>query len=75
MFRNILTPLTSKFPFPTTSVDIPEPLPENEEEEGEQAPEDFERDARIEEMRIVLEDIKSTPVDDVFRKYQVSYFG
>lgn len=71
MFRNLLTPLTSKFPFPNSTADVPEPIVEDES----QSPEDFERDARIEEMRIVLEDLKTIGPDDVFRKYQVRVSG
>ena len=69
MFRNLLTPLTSKFPALNSTPDVPEPIAEEA-----QAPEDFERDARVEEMRLVLEDMKTVSPDDIFRKYQVGTF-
>lgn len=65
MFRNILTPLAARFPFPAAAPEAPEA------EDDVQAPEDFERDARIEEMRFMLEDIKSVAIDDIPRKMQV----
>ncbi|KAG8823617.1 hypothetical protein FRC17_009281 [Serendipita sp. 399] len=68
MFRNLLTPLTSKFVFPNATVEPQEAI----QEEQEQSPEDFVRDARIEEMRIVLEDIKTTSIEDGFRIFQVT---
>ncbi|KAG8759860.1 hypothetical protein FRC14_004821 [Serendipita sp. 396] len=68
MFRNLLTPLTSKFVFPNATVEPQEAI----QEEEEQSPEDFVRDARIEEMRIVLEDIKTTSIEDGFRIFQVT---
>jgi hypothetical protein len=66
MFRNLLTPLTSKFPALNSTPDVPESIAE-----AAIAPEDVERDARIEEMRLVLEDMKTVSPDDIFRKYQV----
>lgn len=73
MFRNLFTPLASKFPVLNSSTpDVPEQI---EEESTGQAPEDFERDARIEEMRVVLEDMKTIAPDDIFRKYQASQYN
>jgi len=70
MFRNLLTPLTSKFPFQLNGLDTAE-LPAPIEEEP--SPEDFDRDARIEEMRIVLEEMKKVELDleDITQKLQV----
>ena len=68
MFRNLLTPLTSKFTFPTTTLDNQETI----EEEPLVSPEDVVCDARKEEMRVVLEDVKTVPVGDLSRLFQVS---
>jgi hypothetical protein len=70
MFRNLLTPLTSKFPFQLNTLDTAEPIAPIEEEPS---PEDFDRDARIEEMRIVLEEMKKVELDleDITQKLQV----
>lgn len=64
MFRNLLTPLTARF-------QVPAALQDNLEDVDEQTPEDFERDARVEEMRFALDDIKSIALDDILRKVQV----
>jgi hypothetical protein len=70
MFRNILTPLTSKFAFQLNALDTTEIAPIEEEP----SPEDFDRDARIEEMRIVLEEMKKVELDlgDITQKLQVN---
>lgn len=70
MFRNILTPLTSKFPFQLPGLENAEPIAPIIEEED--FPEDFVKDARIEEMRLVLEDMKTVDLDDITRKFQVN---
>lgn len=65
MFRNLLTPLTARF---HTQAAPEDPVVQQVEEE---ALEDFERDARVEEMRATLEDIKYIQLDDITRKMQV----
>jgi hypothetical protein len=73
MFRNLLTPLTSKFPFQLNGLDTAELEAPIEEEPS---PEDFDRDARIEEMRIVLGEMKKVELDleDITQKLQVNLF-
>jgi len=73
MFRNLLTPLTSKFPFQLNGLDTADPIAPIEEEPS---PEDFDRDARIEEMRMVLEEMKRIELDlgDITKKLQVRTF-
>ncbi|CCA74832.1 hypothetical protein PIIN_08801 [Serendipita indica DSM 11827] len=68
MFRNLLTPLTSKFTFPLNPLEIQETI----EEEALVSPEDVVSDARKEEMRVVLEDIKSVPITDLHRLFQAT---
>lgn len=65
MFRSLLTPLAARFQVPATNTEAVEQQIEQE------TPEEIERDARVEEMRYALEDIKSIEIDDVSRKVQV----
>lgn len=68
MFRSLLTPLAARFQVPATSQEAVEQPIEQE------TPEELERDARVEEMRYALEDIKSIALDDLSRKVQVRRF-
>lgn len=65
MFRSLLTPLTTRF-VASTSPSVTEP------EVVEEAPEDFELDARVEAMRNALEEVKIVELDNVHRKLEVS---
>ena len=69
MFRNLFTPLRSRFELsPTATIKSTPSI----EEEDVLSPEDFQRDARIELMRQWVEGVKTA--DDVLGKVQVRAF-
>src|SRR5258708_23394331 len=64
MFRSLLTPLTARFaPSISPTVSGPEIV--------EETPEDFELDARIDDMRNALEKVKGVELDSVHSKLEV----